>query len=159
MTFGEKQTDPTSPMHWRGDMQADYFYPSGVAGDKFFKHLMQKDSFLATKCNKCNKVLFPPRLYCEDCFEEIPEINWIEVPCTGTVRLFTVATLNAHNEKMQSPKVVALIDIDQTDGALLGIIKSNDITKDFLGRKVKAVLRPKEKREGTLKDILHFEEI
>lgn len=159
MTFGEKQTDPTSPMHWRGDMQADYMYPSGVAGDKFFKHLMQKDTFLATKCDKCEKVLFPPRLYCEDCFEEIPERGWIEVPSTGTVRLFTIATLNAHGEKMQQPKIVAVINIDQTDGTLLGIIRSNDINKDFSGKKVKAVLRPKENREGTLKDILYFEEI
>lgn len=35
MGFLEKQTDPTSPMHWRGDMQADYFYPNGVAGINF----------------------------------------------------------------------------------------------------------------------------
>ena len=159
MTFGQKQTDPTSPMHWRGDMQADYMYPNGVAGDKFFKHLMQKDTFLATKCDKCEKVLFPPRMYCEDCFEEILESNWIEVPSTGTVRLFTIATLNAHGEKMQEPKIIALIDIEQTDGALLGIIRSNDITKDFSGKKVKAILRSRDNREGTLKDILYFEEI
>ena len=134
-------------------------YPSGIAGDKFFKHLMQNDSFLATKCDKCDKVLFPPRLYCEDCFEEIPENNWKEVPSTGTVRLFTVAMLNAHGEKLQAPKIIALIDIDQTDGAILGIIKNNDVSKDFSGKKVKAVLRPRDNREGTLKDILYFEEL
>ena len=101
MTFTEKQTDPTAPMHWRGDMQADYFYPNGVAGDKFFKHLMEKDSFLATKCKKCDKILFPARLYCEDCFEEIPDEDWIEVPAAGTVRLFTVATINAQGKKKE----------------------------------------------------------
>jgi hypothetical protein len=41
----------------------------------------------------------------------------------------------------------------------LGIIKSNDIKKDFSGIKVRAVLRPRDTREGTLKDILYFEEI
>lgn len=157
MTYGEKQTDPTSPMHWRGDMQADYMYPSGIAGDKFFNHLKEKDTFLATKCKTCNKVLFPPRLYCEDCFNEIPESDWMEVPSSGTVRIYTVAKLNAHGEKMQEPKVIALIDIDNTDGALLGIIKTNDYEKDFSGLKVKANLRPKGKREGTLKDILYWE--
>ncbi len=45
MTFGEKQTDPTTPMHWRGNMQADYYYPNGIAGEKFFRHLMQMDTF------------------------------------------------------------------------------------------------------------------
>ncbi len=157
MTYGEKQTDPTSPMHWRGDMQADYMYPSGIAGDKFFNHLKEKDTFLATKCKTCNKVLFPPRLYCEDCFNEIPESDWMEVPSSGTVRIYTVAKLNAHGEKMQEPKVIAMIDINNTDGALLGIIKTNDYEKDFSGLKVKANLRPKGKREGTLKDILYWE--
>ena len=145
-------------MHWRGNMQADYFYSSGIAGDKFFKHLMEKDTFLATKCKQCNKTLFPPRLYCEDCFSEIPEEDWLEIPATGTVRLFTVATINAHAEKMEEPKIIALIDIDKTDGAMLGIIKSNNKDKDFCGARVKAVLKSKEKREGTLKDILYFEE-
>lgn len=157
MTYGEKQTDPTAPMHWRGDMQADYMYPSGVAGDKFFNHLKQKDTFLATKCKNCNKVLFPPRLYCEDCFNEIPDSDWMEVPSSGTVRIYTVAKLNAHGEKMQEPRVIAMIDIDNTDGAILGIIKTNDYEKDFSGLKVKANLRPKGKREGTLKDILYWE--
>ena len=143
----DKQTDPTSPMHWRGDMQADYIYLSGIAGDKFFKHLKEKDTFLATKCKKCGKVFFPPRLYCEDCFVEIPEGDWIEVPATGTVRLFTVATINTLGKKMEKPKVIALIDIDKTDGATLGIIKTDNIERDFCGIKVKAILnlKPKEK--------------
>ena len=157
MGFLEKQTDPTAPMHWRGDMQADYFYPSGIAGDKFFKHIMENDTFLATKCSKCKKVLFPPRLYCEDCYEEIPESNWIEVPSTGTVRLFTVAKLNAHGEKLEVPKVIALVDIDKTDCSLLGIINTSDFNKDFQGVKVKAVFKPKGSREGTIKDILYWE--
>ncbi|MFX0200610.1 MAG: Zn-ribbon domain-containing OB-fold protein [Candidatus Hodarchaeota archaeon] len=155
----DKQTDPTSPMHWRGNMQADYIYTSGVAGDKFFKHLKEKDTFLATKCKKCGKVFFPPRLYCEDCFVEIPEEDWIEVPATGTVRLFTVATINTLGKKMEKPKVIALIDIDKTDGATLGIIQTDNIERDFCGIKVKAVFRPKTEREGTMKDILGFQEV
>ena len=155
----DKQTDPTSPMHWRGNMQADYLYTSGVAGDKFFKHLKEKDTFLATKCKKCGKVFFPPRLYCEDCFVEIPEEDWIEVPATGTVRLFTVATINTLGKKMEKPKVIALIDIDKTDGATLGIIKTDNIERDFCGIKVKAIFKPKTEREGTMKDILAFQEV
>ncbi|MFX0146453.1 MAG: Zn-ribbon domain-containing OB-fold protein [Candidatus Hodarchaeota archaeon] len=159
MGFLEKQTDPTTPMHWRGDMQADYFYSSGIAGDKFFKHLMSNDTFLACKCTKCSKIYCPPRLYCEDCFEEIPNSNWNEVPAKGTIRLFTVAKLNAHGVNLASPKVVAFIDIEGTTSAMLGIIKTNDLNKDFVGLKVKAILRSKDKREGTLKDILYWEEL
>jgi len=157
MTFFDKVTDPTAPLHWRGNMQADYFYPNGQAGDKFFKHLKEHDSFLATKCPKCEKVLFPARLYCEDCFEEIPEGNWMEVPLTGTVKLYTIAKLNAHGKKLKQPKIMALIHIDKTHGSLLGVIKSKNYDMEFTGARVKANLRPKEQREGTLKDIMNFE--
>ncbi|TXT61137.1 MAG: hypothetical protein BAJALOKI1v1_1180008 [Promethearchaeota archaeon] len=156
MTFIEKQTDPTAPTHWRGNMQADYFYSNGVAGDKLFKYIKNNDGFLATPCKKCNKVLFPPRMYCENCFEEIPEDQWIQVPATGTVRLFTIATINAHGEKMKEPKIMALINIDETDGALLGVINAKEWEKDYTDLKVKAIFKSKEEREGTLKDILYW---
>jgi uncharacterized OB-fold protein len=120
---------------------------------------MKKDTFLVSKCTKCAKVYCPPRLYCEDCFEEIPDSNWKEVPPIGSVRLFTVTKLNVHGKKLANPKVMALIDIDGTDSAMLGIIGSNDVNKDFTGVKVKAIFKPKDKREGTIKDILYFEEI
>ena len=157
MGFIEKQTDPTTPMHWKGNMQADYFYPAGIAGDKFFQHLKQHDTFLATKCSECNKVLFPPRLYCEDCFMEISNDNWIEVPASGTIRVFTVAILNAHGEKMKEPKVMALIDVENTDGSMLGVIKTQNLEANLQGAKVKAIFKPKDKREGTMKDILYYE--
>jgi uncharacterized OB-fold protein len=158
MTFYEKQTDPTSPMHWRGDMQADYFYPNGVAGDRFFKHIMKNDTFLASKCPKCSKVFFPPRSYCEYCFVEIPEDQWIEVPKSGTVKLHTTVTIDTYGEGLETPKVVALIEIENTDGAMLGIIDTDDPDKDLCGVQVEAILRPKDKREGNLKDILFFRE-
>jgi uncharacterized OB-fold protein len=101
----------------------------------------------------------PPRLYCEDCYVDIPDENWKELPPIGSVKLFTIAKLNAHNEKLANPKIVALVNIDGTDSMMLSSIGSNDINKDFAGVKVKAVLKAKNKREGTIKDILYFEEI
>ena len=53
--------------------------------------------------------------------------------------------------------VMALVDIEGTDGAWLAKLKADDFNKDYTGAKVKAILRPKDKREGTMKDILYFE--
>ena len=156
MTFIEKQTDPTSPMHWRGNMQADYLYTSGVAGDRFFKHLMKNDSFLATGCPQCKKVFFPPRLFCEDCYCEIPEKEWVEIPTTGTIKLYTVVTIDTYGKKLEEPKIIGLINIDKTDSVILGMIKTENPNEELRGLRVEAVLRPKNKREGTLKDILYF---
>ena len=157
MGFLEKQTDPTSPMHWRGDMQADYFYPAGIAGDKLFKHIKSKDTLLASKCPKCEKVFFPPMMYCEDCYDNIPESSWIEVPSEGIIKLFTVAKLDAHGERLTKPQVIAMIQIDKTNGKVLGVINTNDYDKDFVGLNVKAVFKPTNEREGCLKDLLHWE--
>lgn len=160
MTFLEKQTDPTKPMHWRGNMQADYFYSNGVAGDRFFKHLMKNDSFLSSECPKCGKNYLPPRLYCEDCFVEIPDDAWAEAPLEGIVRLYTVARVDAHGEPLEDPVMLALIDINGTDGSLLARIKMDEtLPMDLSGLLVKAVLKPKKSREGTIKDILYFEPV
>ena len=156
MTFLEKQTDPTTPMHWRGNMQADYLYPNGVGGNKFFKHIMKKDSFLASKCQRCNKIYFPPRIYCEDCFCDIPEESWIEVPSTGTIKLHTVAMIDSYGNKLGEPKIIGMINIDNTDGLMLGVIKSDNIDEDLVGKQVKAIFKPTNQREGNLKDILYF---
>jgi uncharacterized OB-fold protein len=156
MTYLEKQTDPTTPIHWPGNMQADYLYPSGVAGDRLFKHIMKNDSFLASKCPKCKKVYFPPRLYCEDCFCEIPEEKWIEVPATGTIKLHTIVTIDSYGDKLKEPEVIAMINIDDTDGVILGVIKTDNIDEELRSVQVKAVFKSKREREGTLKDILYF---
>ena len=156
MTFLEKQSDPESPMHWRGDKQADYLYTNGAAGGRFFTHLRDKGKFLACTCPECKKTFCPPRLYCEDCFCDIPDRAWKEVPLTGRIRLFTVATLNPYGEKLKEPKVMAMIDIDRTDTSMLGVINTKNLDADLVGRKVKAVLQPKSKREGTLKDIIYY---
>ncbi len=158
MTFGEKQnTESEIGLAWRGDMQADYLYPNGAAGDKFFKNLREKETFLACKCPKCNITYLPPRIYCEDCYVEIPEDAWKEVAPEGTVRMFTVAYLNSEGGKLEAPRVMALVDIEGTDGAWLAKLNVKDLKKDYTGAKVKAILRPKDKRDGTMKDILYFE--
>ena len=49
-----------------------------------------------------------------------------------------------------------MINIQDTDSILLGVIESDDIDEDLRGKQVKAVLQPQNKREGSLKDILYF---
>ncbi len=157
MTFFEKQTNPLDQAHHMGNLMVDNMYTSGTAGKKFFTHLKENDTFLASRCKKCGTTFFPPRLYCEDCFIEIPEEDWKEVPAQGTVRLFTIATLNTFGEKLDEPKVIGMIDIEGTDGAMLGYIETDETNKDLIGSKVKAVLREKKDREGTVKDIRYFQ--
>ena len=52
-----------------------------------------------------------------------------------------------------------MIKIDKTDGLFLGIIKTENPEEIFQGVQVEAVFKPKNQREGTLKDILYFKKI
>jgi uncharacterized OB-fold protein len=156
MTFFEKLTDSTTPMHWSGDMQADYLYPNGVAGNRFFKHIINKDTFLAAKCTKCCNIFFPPRLYCEDCFEEISEDNWFEIPAQGEIILHTLVTIDTYGKILRKPKIIGMIKIDKTDSSLIGLIETDNPHENLDGLKVEAVFKPKKEREGNLKDILYF---
>jgi uncharacterized OB-fold protein len=152
-----------SPKQWVGDMEADYIYPTGIAGDKFFKELKKSGQLVASECGKCGTTYVPPRMYCENCFVEIetwktlpPEgtVTTKTLPPEGTVTTFTVASLNEKNEKLPEPRVWAHIKIG--DGGLVHNLGEIEPGKVSIGMKVEAVLKPADNRKGEISDILYF---
>lgn len=49
-----------------------------------------------------------------------------------------------------------MINIDNTDGLSLGMLKTDNIDEDLRGKQVRAVFQPRDNREGPIKDILYF---
>ena len=74
----DKIRDPRKVRHVEGDMEVDYIYTAGVAGERFFIALRDEAKLYATKCSKCNFTFMPPRIYCDQCMTELS--SWIEVP-------------------------------------------------------------------------------
>ncbi|MHA2141735.1 MAG: Zn-ribbon domain-containing OB-fold protein [Candidatus Thorarchaeota archaeon] len=153
MSF-DKNTNPLKLHHLVGDMEADYIYTPGVAGDKFFKALRDEEKLLATHCESCNHTYMPPRMYCERCFSKLDK--WIEADLSGVVDTFTLVTEDRDGEKLAEPALVAFICIDKTDGGLIHRLGGVDAESVKIGMKVKAVLKDKAKRTGGLTDIAHF---
>lgn len=153
MSF-DKNTNPLKLRHLVGDMEADYIYTPGVAGDKFFKSLRDEGKLLATACENCKLTYLPPRMYCERCFSELDK--WIEAESSGVVDTFTVVHEDRDGKKLSEPVLVAFIRIDNTDGGLLHKLGGVDPDAVNIGLKVKAVLKDKSKRTGGLTDIDHF---
>ncbi|MFW9985469.1 MAG: Zn-ribbon domain-containing OB-fold protein [Candidatus Odinarchaeota archaeon] len=153
MSF-DKIRDPRKLRHQIGDMECDYIYTAGVAGERFYIALRDEGKLLATRCDKCNITFMPPRLYCDKCFAELT--NYKEVPSTGIIDSYTITYLDMNGEALPDPMVLAFIKIDQTDGGL--IHKISDIKPESLkiGTKVEAVLEDKSKRKGGLTDIKYF---
>ena len=48
MTFTDRTKDPRALRHWYGDIEADYVYTSGVAGERFFRELRDHGRLLGT---------------------------------------------------------------------------------------------------------------
>lgn len=155
MTFLSRIERPEDFRHWFGDMEAQYIYTTGIAGDTFFNGL-KKGKFMATKCPHCDRVYLPPRMYCEECFCELTE--WIEVQNRGTVETFTVVHVDINENLLQIPEIMVFIAFEGTHGGLVHRLNASpeSIT---IGMPVKAILKKEKEREGRITDILYFEPI
>ncbi len=153
MSF-DKITNPLKLRHLVGDMEADYIYTAGVAGEKFFKALRDEGKMLATPCKECGITYMPPRMYCERCFESLED--YLDVPTNGVVDTYTVTYEDRNGEKLAKPVAVAFIRIDKTDGGLIHHLGDIDTSDIKIGMRVTAVLKDKSQRKGGLTDIEYF---
>ena len=139
----------------REDPYHRYARDLGIAWGRFLAE-HKKGRLIASKCRKCNRVVLPPRIFCEYCFGNMDE--WVYMPDTGTVRTFTLMYINIDGERLERPRIIGWIEIDgasQDIGLLgfLGEIEPQDVT---FGMRVKAVWKPEGEREGKVSDIKYF---
>ena len=59
---------------WEPEVQ--YSWSLGPAMSRFLLEL-KKGKIIARKCNKCTRILVPPRMFCERCYG--PTDEWVEV--------------------------------------------------------------------------------
>jgi uncharacterized OB-fold protein len=130
-----------------------YEYTVGVAGEIFAKNLKEQGLLTGAKCPCCGKVYLPPRVYCEECFEEIKEFLALEP--VGVVETYCEVYEDIDGNRFDKPKVVAFVRIDGSCGGLFGFIEGGV----QMGDKVKAQLVEKRKRTGTVSDIVCFKKV
>src|SRR5207245_4480152 len=117
MTLHDRTTDARKFRHWEGDVEADYIYASGVAGERFFVALRDEGRMLASRCTECKLDYLPPRMFCEDCFAELTE--YVDVPRTGRVAAVTVAHVDRTGAQLSHPQVGAVVTLEGTRRRLL----------------------------------------
>lgn len=156
MALVERLKDTTQVGYWCGEIPLEYIYTYGRAGEAFYRTLMDKEKILGAYCPKCKAVFVPATIFCERCFERI-EGNYRELEPIGTVVTYTVLYKNIDGSHKESPEIIAMVNIDGCVGGLLHYLRGVTPEKVCIGLKVKAVFKPKDKREGGLKDIEYFE--
>ncbi len=150
----EKVNIITEAKPWQDRFPLTGRYSYGVAGERFFRELKNNGRLMGTRCPRCDLVYVPARLYCERCFAHLEE--WVEVPLTGEVHTFSVVYLDLDEEPLPKPDIIAFVRLDGADGGLvhrLGEVAADEV---YIGMPVEAVLKPPDRREGAITDILYF---
>lgn len=130
-------------------------YTYGIAGERFFREIKDNAKITGTKCQNCNLIYVPPRIYCERCFDELKE--WCEIENKGEIYTYTVGWVDLDGSRLEQPAVVALVKFDGVYGGLVHKVAEISPEKVKIGMKVAAVYE--EEREGSILDIKYFKPV
>ena len=141
---------------WEPEVQ--YSWALGPAMSKFLTGL-KEGKLLGRCCKNCDRILIPPRMFCELCYG--PTEGWVELPDTGTVQTFSISRLDPDARRIKNKKDYILIGVISIDGAAdkhgfmhyFGEMKHEELK---IGMKVRAVWKPAKEREGAITDIKYF---
>lgn len=145
-------TNPHEFGAWRGDLPVTSRYTLGLAGERFYRAIMDEGKIYGTKCQNCERTYVPATLFCERCMLELD--NWVDVGITGEVHTFTFLFEDLDGNRKESPEIIAFIRLG--DGGLVHRLGEIDKDEVKIGLEVEAVFKAKDEREGSIKDISHF---
>ncbi|MBW2619454.1 MAG: Zn-ribbon domain-containing OB-fold protein [Deltaproteobacteria bacterium] len=138
-----------------------YAWDNGVAIGRYLAEL-KAGRIIGKRCDSCNRVLVPPRLFCEVCWR--PTDEWTYVQDTGTILTVVVSHVNwdasrvKAGERYHTPAVIEL-DGAGKDQAILHLIDEIEPYEIKIGMRVKAVWKKPEERIGAITDIKYFKVI
>jgi len=153
MSLIERITRLDQVKAWYGDMPIESRYTAGIAGERFLRAL-KEGQIMGAKCPECEFIYLPPRIFCLHCFS--PLEVWVEVGNQGVVETYTVLNVDLEGNPLDEPQVIALVNIDGTQGGLVHFLGEVEVEELFIGLPVEAVFKPKKEREGSILDIKYF---
>ncbi len=165
----EKVTQVSQTKPWYGALSSKYGeallktpepglygqYTYGIAGERFFREIKDNAKITGAKCQKCNLIYVPPRIYCERCFEGLEE--WCEIENKGEIHTYTIGWVDLDGSRLEEPVILALVKFDGVYGGIVHKVEEISADNVKIGMKVSAVF--KEKREGSILDIKYFKPI
>jgi len=132
---------------------AEYAWDAGVAIGRFLDGL-EAGMIFGRQCRRCDRVLVPPRMFCERCFR--PTDAWVQVETTGVVQTFSICHVRWDMEPLDPPEIPAVISIDGSDGGFLHKLGEVAVDEVAIGMAVEAVWKPEAERTGSILDIAYF---
>lgn len=138
-----------------GSARAAYAWDLGIAMGGYLAEL-KRGHLVGRRCVSCQRVLFPPRAFCEQCFR--PTLEWVPLPDTGVIQTFAICHIAWDARRIAEPKIPAVIAIDGASPGmgLLHLIGGVDPARIAIGQKVRAVWQPEDARRGAITDVAYF---
>ncbi len=134
---------------------AKYSWSAGEAMSRFLEEL-ENGRLIARTCHRCERILFPPRMFCEECFR--PTDAWTYIRDTGTIETFSISYLDTDAKRITDPILVGVVSLDGASPKMGLMHFFGEMAKEEIriGLRVKAVWKPKEDRQGSVLDIRYF---
>ena len=161
--LNRKKLDSGEVFVFGWEPKLEYAWDNGPAIGRYLTEL-KNGRIVGKRCDKCHRVMIPPRMFCELCW--VPSGEWVFVKDTGVVNTFVISHVDWKAGRLDieggvRPFTPAVIEID---GAAPGMgilhhLDNVDPKKIKIGMKVRAVWKPAEEREGSITDIRYFEPI
>ena len=144
--------DPGGPGAWIGDLPVTSRYTFGIAGERFFRAIMDEGVIMGSYCPDCDLTYVPARIFCERCMAELDQ--WTDVGTRGEVYSYTILFVDMDGVPLEQPEIVAFVRIG--DGGLIHRLAEIEPEQVEFGMSVEAVFKAKKDREGSILDITHF---
>lgn len=154
MGLTEKIRSAMDMKHLEGEMPVSYLYTAGNAGERFLRGIKEEGKILGAKCKKCGLIQLPPRIYCEQCF--VPINEWVELKSEGRVEAFTTSHFDAEGSRLSEPEILAVVRFEGVEGGIIQRIRETGEQGVSIGMAVKAVLRERKNRVGSILDVAYF---
>ena len=135
-----------------------YAWDTGQAISRYLAEL-KEGRLIGRACRKCERIMIPPRMFCERCFR--PTDEWVYLKDTGKIFTFSLCYVSWNVKRLKQPEVPAVIEIDGASPGMgiLHVVKRIAPKKVRIGMAVRAVWKPKPKRTGSVTDIAYWEPI
>ena len=145
----------TETRAWPGSIPLESLYTTGLAGQMFFSALQERGEIVGTRCDPCKQLYVPARAFCERCFAELA--NPVTVKPEGMLVSFTFCAYDRDQQPLATPQALALVRLDGATTVMLHyLLKVTRPDQVRIGARVRAVIKPKAKRTGSILDIEGF---
>lgn len=148
-TYGPFEVDQRIKVH------SNYY--AGKMGSRFYTALRNDKKILGVKCEKCDKVYWPPRETCGRCFSLLtPEDLW-EIGPQGTLESYTIVRYSEPVHPVEAPFAYGIVKLDNADTSIAHLLGEVDFDKLTIGMRLEAVFA--DERKGNIHDIKYFKAV